>query len=59
VLDRAGLSVTVADADPFVKKRVHWVTENAGGRNAAREICQLILAAHGLDRILLQEFVRS
>jgi len=49
LLDRVGLSVTVADGDPVVKRRVHWITERPGGRGAVREICDLILAAQGLD----------
>jgi 3-deoxy-D-manno-octulosonate 8-phosphate phosphatase (KDO 8-P phosphatase) len=57
VLDRAGLAVTVADADPLVKSRVHWVTENPGGRNAVREICHLILVACGLDEVMLQDYL--
>jgi 3-deoxy-D-manno-octulosonate 8-phosphate phosphatase (KDO 8-P phosphatase) len=55
VLERVGLSVTVADADSLVKSRVHWVTARGGGHGAVREICDLILAARGLDRELLQE----
>jgi len=54
VLDRAGLAVTVADGDPVVKKRVHFVTERPGGHGAVREICDLILAARGLDDAALQ-----
>ena len=53
VLDRVGLAVTVADADPVVKNRVHWVTSCGGGRGAVREICDLILAARGLDQKVL------
>jgi len=53
VLDRVGLSVTVADADPLVKSRVHWITTRDGGRGAVREICDLILAARGLDQRVL------
>ena len=49
VLLRAGLSVTVADGDPVVRQRVHWITRRAGGDGAVREICDLILAARGLD----------
>jgi 3-deoxy-D-manno-octulosonate 8-phosphate phosphatase (KDO 8-P phosphatase) len=40
----------VADADAVVKKRVHWVTSRPGGHGAVREICDLILAARGLDQ---------
>jgi len=53
VLDRVGLAVTVADADDVVKNRVHWVTRRKGGRGAVREICDLILAARGLDQAVL------
>ncbi|MBT8040115.1 MAG: HAD hydrolase family protein [Xanthomonadales bacterium] len=49
VLLRVGLSVTVADGDPIVRQRVHWVTRRAGGDGAVREVCDLILAARGLD----------
>lgn len=54
VLDRAGLAVTVADGDPVVKKRVHYVTQRPGGHGAVREICDLILAAQGLDDAALE-----
>lgn len=53
VLDRVGLAVTVADADEVVKSRVHWITSRGGGRGAVREICDLILAARGLDQQVL------
>ena len=49
VLRRAGLAVTVADGDPVVREEAHWVTTRPGGRGAVREICDLILAAQGLD----------
>ena len=57
VLDRVGLSVTVADAHPVVRQRVHWVTRHGGGNGAVREICDLILHAKGLDQALLQEIL--
>jgi 3-deoxy-D-manno-octulosonate 8-phosphate phosphatase (KDO 8-P phosphatase) len=57
VLQRVGLAVTVPDADREVKERVHWVTENAGGAGAVREICDLILGAQGYRETLLQEFL--
>ena len=50
VLDRAGLAVTVADADAVVKRHVHWITSRPGGEGAVREICDLILGARGLDQ---------
>lgn len=59
VLDRVGFSVTVADADAVVKRRVHWVTSRPGGRGAVREICDLIMAATGLDKLMLDEILKS
>jgi len=53
VLDRAGLAVTVPEADDLVKSRAHWVTSRDGGNGAVREICDLILASQGLDRKVL------
>ncbi len=57
VLMRAGLSVTVPDADKIVKDSVHWVTSNRGGKGAVREICNLVLAAQGLDKKVLDEIL--
>jgi 3-deoxy-D-manno-octulosonate 8-phosphate phosphatase (KDO 8-P phosphatase) len=57
VLERVGLSVTVADADTVVKSRVHWVTSRAGGHGAVREICDLIMAAGGLDKLVFDEIM--
>lgn len=54
VLDRVGLAVTVADADAVVKQHVHWITSRGGGRGAVREICDVILAAQGLDQRVLE-----
>jgi 3-deoxy-D-manno-octulosonate 8-phosphate phosphatase (KDO 8-P phosphatase) len=57
VLMRAGLAVTVPEADFEVKDRVHWVTDRSGGNGAVREICNLILKAQGHDQTLLQEIL--
>ena len=57
ILDRCGLAVTVADADPVVRDRVHWVTTRPGGHGAVREICDLILAAQGLDEDALERIL--
>ena len=53
VLMRVGLAVTVADADPVVRERAHWITSRPGGKGAVREICDLILAAQGRDQAVL------
>lgn len=48
LLRRAGLAVAVADAHPALLDHVHWITPKAGGTGAAREVCDLILEAHGV-----------
>ena len=59
VLLRAGLAISVADADEHVKEHVHWVTQRNGGEGAVREICNLILSAQGKDKIILDEILAS
>jgi 3-deoxy-D-manno-octulosonate 8-phosphate phosphatase (KDO 8-P phosphatase) len=52
IMRRMGLAIAVADAHPLVRQHAHWSTGMAGGRGAAREVCELILEAQGnLDRI--------
>jgi 3-deoxy-D-manno-octulosonate 8-phosphate phosphatase (KDO 8-P phosphatase) len=40
-----GLAIAVADAQPEVLRVTHWRTHARGGRGAAREVCDMILAA--------------
>ncbi len=47
VMARVGLSIAVANAHPFVSERAHWHTRLRGGEGAVREVCDLLLAAHG------------
>lgn len=48
-----GLAVAPADAHPWIAERVHWQTRSKGGRGAARELCDVLLAAQGkLDAVL-------
>jgi 3-deoxy-D-manno-octulosonate 8-phosphate phosphatase (KDO 8-P phosphatase) len=53
VLARCGFAASVADAAPQVLARVHYVTRAAGGRGAAREVCEFLMRAQGtLDAAL-------
>ena len=45
LLGRAGLSAAPADAAPEVRAKVAYVTTQAGGRGAVREVIDLILKA--------------
>jgi 3-deoxy-D-manno-octulosonate 8-phosphate phosphatase (KDO 8-P phosphatase) len=47
IFKRAGLAVTVADADPAVKPFTDLVTRASGGRGAVRELINLILKKQG------------
>jgi 3-deoxy-D-manno-octulosonate 8-phosphate phosphatase (KDO 8-P phosphatase) len=47
ILLNVGLSITVPEAEEYVRERVHWVTRCAGGRGAVREICDALLKATG------------
>ena len=49
ILTAAGLAVAPADAHPWIASRVHWRTRARGGEGAARELCDLLLAAQ--DRL--------
>lgn len=47
VLTRVGFAASVPAGHPEVRSRVHYVTQAAGGRGAAREVCDFILRAQG------------
>ncbi|TVQ89842.1 MAG: 3-deoxy-manno-octulosonate-8-phosphatase KdsC [Chromatiaceae bacterium] len=47
VMRRVGLAIAVGDAHPLVQQHAHWQTRAAGGRGAAREVCEFLLAAQG------------
>lgn len=42
-----GLGIAVADASAFTRRHADHVTRTPGGAGAAREICELIMAAQG------------
>lgn len=58
ILTRAGLAIAVADAHPLVKRHAHWTTPSAGGRGAARDICELIMEAQGTLDASLQHYLQ-
>lgn len=45
LLEAAGLAIAVADAEPEVRARAHYVTTARGGQGAVREVCNLLLTA--------------
>lgn len=45
LLKLCGLSCAVADAHPTLLETADWVSQYAGGQGAARELCDLLIAA--------------
>ncbi len=52
----AGLAIAPANAHPWVKSRVGWITEASGGRGAVREVCDRLLAGQGKAAAVLARF---
>lgn len=46
-MQRAGFAASVANAPGYVAQAAHWVSSQPGGQGAARECCDLLLAAQG------------
>ncbi|MCF8197649.1 MAG: HAD hydrolase family protein [Sulfuritalea sp.] len=57
ILRASGFSATVADAHDEVRSRVDFVAGKGGGRGAAREVCDLILRAHGKWDAAMAEYL--
>jgi 3-deoxy-D-manno-octulosonate 8-phosphate phosphatase (KDO 8-P phosphatase) len=56
LIARAGLGITVPHAPEALKHRAHYVTRRDGGKGAVREICEMILHAHGALEPLLEAY---
>ncbi|MFT0212710.1 HAD family hydrolase [Pseudomonas sp. F1_0610] len=53
VIRRVAFGAAVANAEPFIKAHADYVTQAKGGEGAAREFCQIIMAAQGsLENVL-------
>jgi 3-deoxy-D-manno-octulosonate 8-phosphate phosphatase (KDO 8-P phosphatase) len=57
IMCRTGLAIAVQDAHALVCQHAHWQTRLAGGRGAAREVCELIMAAQGSLDAVLQKYI--
>lgn len=55
----AGFAVAPANAHAWTRERVHWRTAARGGEGAARELCDLLLAAQGHAEALLEQAQRA
>ncbi len=57
LLTRVGLAVAVADSHPLLARYVHYVTRARGGLGAVREVIELILAAQGKFKPVLEGYL--
>jgi 3-deoxy-D-manno-octulosonate 8-phosphate phosphatase (KDO 8-P phosphatase) len=58
VMSQVGFAVAPTNAHAWVRERVHWRTSARAGHGAAREFCDLVLAAQGHAEALLAEVTR-
>jgi 3-deoxy-D-manno-octulosonate 8-phosphate phosphatase (KDO 8-P phosphatase) len=49
LMERVGLAVCTADAEPAVAQFAHYQTETIGGRGCCREVIEFVLEAKGVD----------
>lgn len=54
IMRRVGLAIAVADAHDLVRGHAHLCTRAAGGRGAAREVCELIMEAQGTWPLMVE-----
>lgn len=57
LMRRVGLAVAVADAGDETRAAAHYVTKLPGGFGAVREVCELILKAHGRWAELMKRYL--
>ena len=58
VLVRVGLAISVSDGHPLLRRYVHYVTREPGGRGAVREAIELLLSSQGKFKPILDHFQR-
>lgn len=58
VMLQVGFAVAPPTAHAWVRERAHWRTFARAGEGAARELCDLVLAAQGHAEALLREVTR-
>jgi 3-deoxy-D-manno-octulosonate 8-phosphate phosphatase (KDO 8-P phosphatase) len=59
LMRRCVLAVAVADATDDTRAHAHYVTRNAGGFGAVREVCELILKSQGRWDELMRRYTEG
>jgi len=57
VMTKVGLSIAVQDAHNATKEHAHWITPSAGGRGAAREVCEMLMQAQDKLQPALEHYL--
>jgi 3-deoxy-D-manno-octulosonate 8-phosphate phosphatase (KDO 8-P phosphatase) len=58
VMSKVGLAIAVQDAHPMVLKHAHWQTPHCGGRGAGRDVCEMLMEAHGVLQETLDSYLQ-
>ncbi|WP_126453400.1 3-deoxy-manno-octulosonate-8-phosphatase KdsC [Sulfuriflexus mobilis] len=58
VMSKVGLAIAVQDAHPMVLKHAHWQTPSPGGRGAGRDVCEMLMEAHGVLQQTLNSYLQ-
>jgi 3-deoxy-D-manno-octulosonate 8-phosphate phosphatase (KDO 8-P phosphatase) len=56
MMRRAAFACAPCNAHAEVLAQAHWVTPRSGGQGAVRDLCDLLMSAHGAYAGLLQEY---
>lgn len=58
IMTQVGMAIAVGDAHPFVIQHADYVTQQRGGRGAAREAIEFILQAQDLLQTKLESYLQ-
>lgn len=58
VMSKVGLAIAVQDAHAMVLKHSHWQTPSRGGRGAGRDVCEMLMQAHGVLQETLDSYLQ-
>lgn len=57
IMLQVGLGIGPQNSHWLVKQHAHWITPSVGGFGAAREVCELVMHAHGTYTAAMQEYL--
>lgn len=57
IMLRVGLAISVPSAHELAKKHAHWITTQAAGAGAARDVCEMIMKAQGSYDAVMEKYI--